>query len=149
MNEPLLRSSREVDDSPDSSGSVAGDSGPAVASSAVRYLVVGGGSALIELVIFQLLFRLTGVVALANPVAVVIATLANFAFNRSWAFESRLHVAHSGVRYLLLFAFNLAFSTWAIAAMVGAGVLAVAAKLLTMACITVWNFVLYRKVIFR
>ena len=51
--------------------------------------------------------------------------------------------------YLILFAFNMAFSTLAISWLVGFGVHSILAKLATMVCITLWNFVLYRKVIFK
>jgi len=123
---------------------------PPVASSMWRYLLVGGSTALLEIVVFQALFALSGHnVLLANPVAVVVATALNFALNRSWTFASRGHVGRSLLLYVLLFLFNMTFSTTVIAALVGIGLMSVAAKILTMVCITLWNFVLYRKVIFR
>ena len=123
---------------------------PPVAASMWRYLLVGGSTALLEIVVFQGLFALSGHnVLLANPVAVVVATALNFALNRSWTFGSRGHVGRSLLLYALLFLFNMTFSTTVIAALVGVGVISVAAKILTMVCITLWNFVLYRKVIFR
>ena len=51
--------------------------------------------------------------------------------------------------YLVLFAFNTTFSTLAITWLVSLGLHSAVAKLMTMVCIVMWNFVLYRKVIFK
>ena len=96
---------------------------PAAENSTARqglwYLFVGGSSALLELAIFQGLYSLAGLaVAPANIVAVVIATVYNFLMNRSVTFRSTSNPLRSLVLYLLLFAANLALSTWAIGAMI-------------------------------
>ena len=114
----------------------------ALISQIVRYAFVGGASAAFELVVFQVLYALAGMgIAPSNIIALVASTAVNFTMNRSLAFKSSL--------YLVLFAFNTTFSTLAITWLVSLGLHSAVAKLMTMVCIVMWNFVLYRKVIFK
>lgn len=115
-----------------------------------KYLFVGGSSALLELVLFQVLYAVCGwQIAVSNVCAVVVATTYNFLLNRSWAFGQSGNPTRSVILYLLLFAFNTTFSTTAISVLVAHGAPSVAAKLFTQVCIVLWNYVLYRKVIFK
>lgn len=119
-------------------------------SQIVRYAFVGGASAAFELVVFQALYALAGIgIAPSNIIALVASTAVNFTLNRSLAFKSTANPARSLVLYLVLFIFNTTFSTLAITWLVGLGVHSAVAKLMTMFCIVMWNFVLYRKVIFK
>ncbi|MGI6220706.1 MAG: GtrA family protein [Coriobacteriales bacterium] len=121
-----------------------------IAGQGLRYLLVGGSSALIELALFHLLHSvLTLAVAPSNITAIVVATACNFLLNRSLAFKSTSNPVRSLVLYLILFAVNMTFSTLVIGALEPMGVPATLAKLGTMCCIVIWNFVLYRKVIFK
>lgn len=117
---------------------------------AASYLLVGGFSALIELVLFQGLYALTPIgIAAANLIAVLSSTVFNFTVNRSVTFKSAGSPVFSLILYLMLFAFNMTFSTLVIAWLVDLGIHSIAAKIVTMACIMLWNFVLYRKVVFK
>lgn len=121
-----------------------------VVKQAMSYLLVGGSSALIELVLFQGLYAMAHLsVAPANIIAVIASTVFNFTVNHSVTFKSTGNPLRSLMLYLILFAFNMTFSTLAISWLVGFGVHSILAKLATMVCITLWNFVLYRKVIFK
>lgn len=114
------------------------------------YLVVGFSSAGIELVLFQLLYEFLGLpVEVSNVIAVVTSTTFNFVMNYNVTFKTAKNPVRSLVLYLLLFAFNTTFSTLTISALVSAGLHSMLAKLFTMACIVSWNFILYRKVIFK
>ena len=114
------------------------------------YLFVGGSSALIELAIFEGLYRLVGLaVAPANIIAVVLATAYNFLMNRQVTFKATSNPVRSLVLYLLLFAANLALSTWAIGVMIDFGVPSTIAKLITQVAIATWNFFIYKAVVFR
>ena len=119
-------------------------------ASGLLYLVVGGSTALLELVLFQALYALASwSIPAANVTAVVVATATNFALNRNVTFKSTANPLLSLVKYLVLFAFNTAFSTIAISLFSSMGAPAVAVKLATMACIVIWNFFLYRNVVFK
>lgn len=115
-----------------------------------RYLTAGGLSALAEIGIFRLVYEATsGAVHVANPVTVILATALNFSLNRSWTFASRGNLARSASLYIMLFLFNLGFTTTAIWLLDGSGVDALLAKIGTMALVTTWNFFLYREFVFR
>ena len=113
------------------------------------YLAVGGASALLELCLFQGLYSFSPLgIELSNVVAVVVATAFNFLLNRTVTFKSTSSPVRSLVLYLLLFSFNLVFTTLAIRWMVSLGVHSAVAKVVTQCCVVAWNFMLYRKVIF-
>ncbi len=117
---------------------------------AIKYLMVGGSSAVIELVLFQLLSAVFAIpLAAANVTAVVVSTVFNFLVNRNVTFKSTSNPLRSLVLYLVLFAFNMTFSTMCISLLAAQGVYPLAAKVFTMACIVLWNFVLYKKIIFK
>ncbi len=122
-----------------------------VAKHGIKYLLVGGSSALIELVVFQALLTLSPIgVGPSNVIALVCSTTYNFLMNRNFTFKSASNPARSLVLYLLLFAFNTTLTTTVLSILVDHwGWNSILSKLLTMACVTLWNFVLYRKVVFR
>lgn len=113
------------------------------------YLLVGGGTAILELALFQILYALTPIGAgVSNVIAVVVATACNFALNGTVTFQHSSNLTRSIVLYCLLFAFNTALSTVVITMADTLGVPPILAKLATMACIVCWNFILYKKVVF-
>ena len=117
---------------------------------AIKYLMVGGSSAAIELVLFQLLSAAFAVpLAAANVTAVVVSTVFSFLVNRNVTFKSTSNPLRSLVLYLLLFALNTTFSTVVISLLAVQGVYPLVVKVCTMACIVLWNFVLYKKIIFK
>ncbi len=115
----------------------------------VRYVLVGGASAALELGIFWVLSNPVHLgVVISNIVAVFIATLSNFAANRAWTFKSTTHVTRSALLYVTLWALNLTFTTVTIKIAAAQGIYPTFAKIGTMALVTLWNFQLFRKVIF-
>ena len=115
-----------------------------------RYLLVGVSTALIELGLFSIIYYLFGNNApFSNVIAVLIATTYNFTLNRKFSFKSSNNIKRSLVLYLCLFVFNTAFTTVATTLLIYVGILAPLAKIITMACVTLWNFALYNKVIFK
>lgn len=120
-----------------------------IARQGALYLFVGAATALLELVLFQFLYA-CGVmdVAPANVTAVLVSTAVNFLVNGNVTFKGTRNPLKSLVKYIILFAFNTVFSTVVISLLVSIGWPSLVAKMLTMLCIVVWNFVLYRKVVF-
>lgn len=115
----------------------------------ITYLLVGGSTALLELVLFQILYQFTALgPAFSNIIAVVVSTACNFLLNGFVTFQSSSNLVRSIVLYVLLFLFNLFFSTTVITLLVDIGCLPLLAKLATMVCIVCWNFILYKKVVF-
>lgn len=116
--------------------------------SAIKYLVVGGSTALLELMFFSL-FSFVLPLAVSNVFAVVISTICNFLLNKFWSFNQRNWSNRSLVLYILLFLFNTSFSSIFITVLAGLGVIPVFAKIISMACIVIWNYFLYQRVIFK
>jgi Predicted membrane protein len=116
----------------------------------VRYILVGGSTAFFELTLFTFFRKAVHVdLALSNVIAVVLATLFNFILNRGWSFKKTSNLVRSMVLYIILFCLNMAFSTNAITLMVGWKIPDILAKLITMCMIMMWNFTLYRKIVFK
>lgn len=115
----------------------------------IKYLLVGGSTALIELALFSALVYGTPLSAgMSNIIAVLVATAINFILNRTKTFESSSNVFRSIVLYVLLFVLNTTFSTICVSLAAAYGINTVIVKLATMVCIVAWNFVLYRRIIF-
>lgn len=103
-----------------------------------------------ELAIFQSLLLLFNVnVSISNIIAVAVSTVFNFAMNGMVTFKESSNLPRSVVLYLLLFFFNTIFSTTVITTLVNSGTPPLIAKIITMACIVLWNFILYKKVVFK
>ena len=116
----------------------------------IKYLIIGGSTAIFELILYAFLRKVIDFdLALSNVTAVAIATLLNFMLNKGVAFKGSSNFIRSLILYIILFCLNTIFSTYAITIMVQYGVLDILAKLITMALITAWNFILYRRVIFK
>lgn len=115
----------------------------------VLYLLVGASSALIEILTFQTLFTL-GIFSIefSNIIAVVVSTIYNFLLNGRVTFKAQGNKFLCLVKYLALFFFNLCFTTIMISWLVSIGWSSLVAKLFTMCCVVLWNFVLYRKFVF-
>lgn len=115
----------------------------------VKYLLVGGSTAVFELSLFTLLRKTFFFnIILSNITATVFATLLNFTINRQWSFKSNSNLLRSITLYIILFCINTTFSTAAISLMVKASMPDIFAKFITMCIITVWNFILYRNLVF-
>lgn len=115
----------------------------------IAYVLVGGGTALLELGLFQVLFELLKLpLAVSNVSATVVATAVNFLLNRNVTFKSTSNPMRSLVLYIVLFGANMAISTFMIGALVSLGLPSAVAKLIMQVCVVIWNFVLYRTVIF-
>ena len=116
----------------------------------IKYLLVGGVTALLEFTAFLFLRRILYIsVPMANIIAMATATCVNYLLNRNWSFQSSSKISRSLSLYIMLIGFNLFFTTFMITLMVSWGVADWLAKFIMMAASTTWNFMLYRTVIFK
>ncbi|HSC79961.1 MAG TPA: GtrA family protein [Chitinolyticbacter sp.] len=116
----------------------------------IRYLLVGGASFALEYALYWLLYWLGLPYLWANSTAYLTVFVVNFLVNRSWTFGSSGHLGRQALLYLLLVLFNLLASNVVLYALVEfAAVPALVGKVAVMVMIVSWNFVLYRKVIYR
>lgn len=117
----------------------------------VRYLVTGFSSAAIELsllYIFKDILKLT--VLEANSAAYTIVFWFNFFMNRLWSFKSKSNLKKQLTMYSLLFVFNLGASDLimhVLATLLGLQYLI--AKVFAIGAVVSWNFILYKKIIYK
>jgi putative flippase GtrA len=117
--------------------------------SAVRFVLVGGASVLVDA---GLLYVLHGRLGMWLPPATAIAFLAgflaNFALNRQWSFGATGALRGQLVRYLALVAGNLLLTVALVPGLTGLGVPYLVAKVLTTAALSAVNYVISKRWIF-
>jgi Predicted membrane protein len=117
----------------------------------IRYLVTGFTSAAIEL---TLLYTLKDIIKLdvivANSIALTIVFWFNFLMNRLWSFKSKANIKKQLIMYGILFTFNLGASDLIMYALTSLLHLQyLVAKVFAIGAVVSWNFVLYKKVIYK
>lgn len=117
----------------------------------IRYLITGISSFILEYLLFYYLFRLLLINELiANSIALAIVFWFNFLMNRYWSFKSKNKLSKQLLLYGLLFAFNISISNVFIyGASVILGMSPLISKILIMCLIVLWNFILYKTVIYK
>ena len=120
-------------------------------SQMLRYIVIGMISVFSEYII---LFTLTHYFfvwhIISNSIALLIVFWINFLLNRYWSFKSNEKIWRQLGLYLCLFLFNLGASNvimYFITDIFGINYLI--SKAFSTAAIVSWNFVLYKKVIYK
>lgn len=117
----------------------------------IRYLITGFSSFILEYILFYSLFKLLGVNEfISNSIALAIVFWFNFLMNRYWSFKSKEKLSKQLILYGLLFAFNISISNIFIyGASIILGMSPLISKVLIMSLIVLWNFVLYKTVIYK
>ena len=116
----------------------------------VTYLIIGGTTALLELIVFQALITFLNFdVAIANVIALIASTAANFCLNGYVNFKLTSNPIKAAIKYLILFAANMTFTTFTVKFFSDLGAIPLVIKIITMAMMITWDFFLYEKVIFR
>ena len=118
---------------------------------AIRFLVVGGSAALLELGVFQLLVHAGVAPVPANVVSFAFGMTTSFLGYRMWTFagDQSLPVAGQFGAYLALALFNAAATSALIHVLVSAGTIPWLAKAGCMVLVAGWNFLLLNRLIFR
>lgn len=121
----------------------------------IRYLLVGSGAFLVEYVSFYILYNsLSAKVVAANSLSFIAGLLFSFSFNRQWAFKKyeynyQKNLSHQFSIYLGLAIFNLLASNVIVVVLQQLSVNPLLGKIVAIAFIAAWNFVLFRKIIFK
>lgn len=119
------------------------------------YLLVGGTTFMVDYGAFYVLFAYYGVpLFIANAVGLLAGFIVSFTGNRTVVFRSNrsntnLSIYKQLVLYGILLSLNTLLSYWVIKLCLFMGVAAVVGKIISMAVIILWNFVLYRNIIFK
>ncbi len=117
----------------------------------IRYLVTGFSSAAIEFTLLFIFRDLAGLSILAaNTAALAIVFWFNFLVNRLWSFKSKMKLSKQLPMYLVLFVINIGASDLIMYLLTDkAGIQYLLAKVFAIGAVVSWNFILYRKVIYK
>ncbi len=124
-----------------------------ISLSLVKYVVVGVSAFLVEYISFLVLFRQLGLsIVGANILSFVFGLMSSFILNRLWTFNDASH-RHKTTKqfgmYTLLAVINLALTIAIVQVLVNLDIRADISKLLAMVVTSLWNFILFKLVIFR
>lgn len=117
----------------------------------IRYVITGLSSAVIEFTLLYIFRDMAGLpVIAANSAALSIVFWFNFLMNRYWSFKSRMKLRKQLVMYLFLFLFNLPASDVIMYLLIEKlSMHYLVAKVFSIGAMVSWNFVLYKKVIYK
>jgi putative flippase GtrA len=117
----------------------------------LKYLVVGTSSAFFEILIFYVLLNIIKVnLLISNTIAYTIIFCYNYILQRTWAFKSSSNVSKQIIQYGILFCFNLFVSNALIVVFYQKlNIHEIIAKMMTIGVVVSWNFIIYKKIIFR
>lgn len=118
---------------------------------AVRYVVTGLSSAAFEFAFLFVFKDLVGLSVIAsNSTALAIVFWFNFLMNRYWSFKSKTKLSKQLAMYLVLFIFNLGASDLIMYLLVDRlSMQYLLAKVFAIGAVVCWNFILYKKVIYK
>ncbi|MCX7748583.1 MAG: GtrA family protein [Clostridia bacterium] len=116
-----------------------------------RYLLVGFGAAAFEYISFNVLFAIVGIgKSFANHSSMLVGFLFSFILNRTWSFNSNSNLFKQLSQLSILFIINNAISALLLYLLSDIlHILPQLSKLLIMGVIVLWNFIIYKKIIYR
>lgn len=86
----------------------------------------------------------------ANAIAYIVAFWVNFLLNRFWSFKSKVNIFKQLRQYSALFIFNLIVTSALLYFLSDKiGIMPKISKVLVMGMVVCWNFILYKKVIYK
>jgi len=117
----------------------------------LKYLIVGFVSFVSEYGFFAFLFLFLKLNELiANTIALGTIFWLNFLLNKFWSFKSKGNIARQAILYFILFVFNMSFSNVFIYLSSEVfNIYPLVSKIIAMALIVIWNFLLYKYIIYR
>lgn len=120
---------------------------------AIKYLVAGGTAYAVEIGTFSLIYYIIQLnPAVANAISFFAGMSVSFALNKYWTFSSvgqklRGHIQLS--QYVLLAIVNVVITSILIGVLIDGGIPGYIAKTLLIGMVAVWNFVIFKKFIFK
>ena len=116
-----------------------------------RFLVIGAGAAVLELAAFQALVTAHLLPAVASLVSFAIGMTSSFLGYRNWTFagDQTLPMHSQFGAYLTLAVVNAGISAALVQLMVSRGLHAWTAKVVMMAAVACWNFLILDRLVFR
>ncbi|MBN1624665.1 MAG: GtrA family protein [Clostridia bacterium] len=117
----------------------------------IKYVAVGLSSFVLEYAFFYFLFIILSINELiSNTTAITIVFFYNFLMNRLWSFKSKEKFGKQVIMYGGLFFFNMLMSNLFIYSTTEyLKISPLISKVLIMGLIVLWNFVIYKKIIYK
>ncbi|AUS96395.1 hypothetical protein CDQ84_14255 [Clostridium thermosuccinogenes] len=117
----------------------------------LRYLISGFTAFGTEYLLFATLYSYAGISSgISNSIAMAAGFIISFTLNRKWSFKSKENLIKQLLMFGALFGINLFISNNAIKILSGTfRISPLFSKLIIMCAIVLWNFVIYRKLIYR
>lgn len=118
----------------------------------LRFLFTGSCAAATEFLVFYVIISvgLFGVsLIVANAISFMSGFGVSFVLNRQWVFKSDADTRRQLVLYFIVAIVNLYLSNLLIVLLVDTGIDTFIAKIIIMAMIASWNYLLFSKVIFK
>lgn len=120
----------------------------------IKYILVGIISLFVDYGIFiGLYYGLHSGTAVAAPVGLIAGLLVNFFLNKSWSFRGAQYIHNvigQAFMYIVLVIINSAFTYYFIEHLKNNSLIEPnIGKLLSTGCVAIWNYVIYKKIIFR
>ena len=116
-----------------------------------KYIITGVLSAGIELSLLYVITEFAGFwYIISNTIAYIGGFCVSFLLNKYWSFNSRENFGRQLIMYGILFLINLALSnTLLYLATSIIGIQYMISKVFVMGIIVLWNFIIYKKIIYR
>lgn len=120
----------------------------------VRFIITGGVTVVVDYGSLLFMYHILHIrLVMAITASYVLALIVNFLLTKLYTFQSRSggHKKHikEAIAYLALVGFNLLFTNFVIIQLEQVSIDPAISKLLTLACITLWDFYLYKTYIFK
>lgn len=118
----------------------------------IRYVITGGTAFVIEYLCFAICLALTNHLLFSNSLSFIIGVAAGFLMHKYWSFAGQHYfkTRYQMLTFLGLSIFNFFFVNVMIQLLVsGLGVWPYAAKFVVIILITLWNFLIFSRLIFR
>ena len=121
--------------------------------SATRYIIVGICAFTTQYVTLNFSYYVLSLhLHVATSIGYICGLLISFAFNRHWVFGKagkHKHIAHQSSEYIALVIFNYFFTVLGVSLLKHHGIQPYISPVLITAIVTLWNYILYKKVIFK
>jgi putative flippase GtrA len=115
----------------------------------VRYLLVGGSSVALDFLVFSLVYLQSDHVVLSQVVSTTLALIYNYWLNYKYVFTSgNRSIGATFTKYMITSAFNYSINT-VLLLIFSTFIHAILSKFIVLGLMVTWNYLIYKKFIFK
>lgn len=117
----------------------------------LKYGTTGGLAFLLEYSSFYVLDSILKIwYVWSNSIAMILGFMVSFILNRRWSFKSNANPTRQLLMYSILFVINLGISNLLMLVFIEQlNIRSMVSKIITICILICWNFIIYKKVIFK